>query len=89
MTLFGLFIGAMLPYLFTAMCMKSVGDAANKMVEEVRRQFRDVTGLSEFKRYPDYTECIKISTAASLREMLLPGALVILSPLFFGFFFGI
>lgn len=69
--------------------MKSVGKAALKMVEEVRRQFRTIPGLIEGTGKPDYATCVKISTDASLREMIPPGALVILSPLIAGTFFGV
>ncbi|XP_063943148.1 pyrophosphate-energized vacuolar membrane proton pump 1 isoform X2 [Daucus carota subsp. sativus] len=85
----GLIVGAMLPYWFSAMTMKSVGSAALKMVEEVRRQFSSIPGLMEGTVKPDYATCVKISTDASLRKMILPGALVILSPLIAGTFFGV
>lgn len=85
----GLIVGAMLPYWFSAMTMKSVGKAALKMVEEVRRQFITIPGLMEGTGKPDYATCVKISTDASLREMIPPGALVILSPLIAGTFFGV
>ncbi|KAK1374038.1 H(+)-exporting diphosphatase [Heracleum sosnowskyi] len=85
----GLIVGAMLPYWFSAMTMKSVGKAALKMVEEVRRQFNTIPGLMEGTGKPDYATCVKISTDASLREMIPPGALVILSPLIAGTFFGV
>ena len=81
-----LLIGAMLPYAFSAMTMKSVGSAAQEMVEEVRRQFQNekiVSGEEE----PDYEQCIKVSTNASLKEMIAPGLLVILTPIFFGILF--
>ena len=84
----GLLVGAMLPYWFSAMTMKSVGTAALSMVEEVRRQFREIAGLREGNATPDYKKCVMISTDASLKEMILPGALVILSPLVFGYLFG-
>lgn len=77
----GLVFGAMLPYIFTAMTMGAVGDAAQEMVIEIKRQF-DEGGE------PDYGKCIAISTNSSLRMMILPGLLVILSPLFFGYFLG-
>jgi len=83
-----LLIGSMLPYWFSAMCMKSVGMAAQQMVEEVRRQFREIPGIMERTVKPDYAKCVAISTEASLREMIAPGALVMLSPLLTGFFFG-
>ena len=82
-----LLIGAMLPYWFSAMTMQSVGTAAMDMVQEVRRQLRDEDIRNEIKD-PDYKACIRISTAASLREMMGPGILVIGTPLIFGFFFG-
>ncbi|KAF2307302.1 hypothetical protein GH714_026184 [Hevea brasiliensis] len=85
----GLIIGAMLPYWFSAMTMKSVGSAALKMVEEVRRQFNTIPGLMEGRVKPDYANCVKISTDASLREMIPPGALVMLTPLIAGTFFGV
>jgi len=96
-----LFIGAMLPYAFTAFTMKSVGEAANAMVLEVKRQFEDKAqiitegenaGQSKLLlglETPDYAQCIAISTDASLREMILPGLMVILSPIFTGIFFGV
>lgn len=72
----GLLVGAMLPYWFSAMTMKSVGKAALAMVEEVRRQFNTIPGLMEGTARPDYRTCVEISTAASLSEMIPPGALV-------------
>lgn len=85
----GLLVGAMLPYWFSAMTMKSVGDAALAMVEEVRRQFATISGLMEGTADPDYKRCVAISTDASLREMIAPGALVMLSPIIVGTFFGV
>ncbi|CAO2202945.1 unnamed protein product [Urochloa humidicola] len=85
----GLLVGAMLPYWFSAMTMKSVGSAALKMVEEVRRQFATIPGLMEGRAAPDYARCVRISTDASLREMMPPGALVLLAPLIAGTFFGV
>ncbi|KAG8067242.1 hypothetical protein GUJ93_ZPchr0005g14671 [Zizania palustris] len=85
----GLLVGAMLPYWFSAMTMRSVGSAALKMVEEVRRQFNDIPGLADGLAAPDYATCVKISTDASLREMVAPGALVMLSPLVAGTLFGV
>jgi inorganic pyrophosphatase len=85
----GLLIGAMLPYWFTAMTMKSVGVAAQGMVIEVRRQFEENPQiLEEHGPEPDYERCIVISTDHALREMIAPGALVMLSPLVCGFLFG-
>jgi len=89
----GLLVGAMLPYWFSAMTMKSVGIAALAMVAEVRRQFAlvpVVNGEKDFSRYhADYSHCVRISTEASLRMMIAPGALVMLTPLIVGFFFGV
>ena len=85
----GLIVGAMLPYWFSAMTMKSVGSAALKMVEEVRRQFNTIPGLLEGREKPDYANCVKISTDASLKEMIPPSALVLLTPLIAGTFFGV
>jgi len=84
-------IGAMIPYWFTAMTMKSVGNAAMEMVEEVKRQFATIPGLLEGlpgHDPPDHAKCIKISTDASLKEMIAPGLLVMLSPIICGIFFG-
>lgn len=85
----GLIVGAMLPYWFSAMTMKSVGSAALKMVEEVRRQFNTIPGLMEGTAKPDYATCVKISTDASIKEMIPPGALVMLTPLIVGTLFGV
>ena len=79
-------VGAMLPFAFSAMTMKSVGFAAEKMVEEVRRQFQD-EAIKNGDKEPDYQQCIKVSTSASLREMIAPGVLVIATPLVLGIFF--
>lgn len=84
----GLLLGAMIPYWFSAMTMKSVGKAALKMVDEVRRQFREDPGLLSGESRPDYKRCIQVSTDASLSEMIAPGALVLCTPLFVGFVFG-
>jgi len=81
-----LLIGAMLPYAFSAMTMKSVGSAAQQMVEEVRRQFQDEK-IVQGEKEPDYEECIKVSTNASLKEMIAPGLLVMITPIFFGILF--
>jgi len=85
----GLMIGAALPYAFSAMTMRSVGKAAFDMIEEVRRQFREIKGLLEGKARPDYARCVDIATRASLREMIAPGLLVIGTPLVIGFLFGV
>ncbi len=82
----GLFIGAMLPYLFSSMAMKAVGKAAFEMIEEVRRQFRTIPGLMEGKAKADYARCVDISTAAALRQMVAPGLLAILVPVAVGFY---
>ncbi len=84
-----LFMGAVLPFLFTAMTMKSVGKAAFDMIEEVRRQFREIPGLMEGTGKPDYAQCVAISTQAALREMIPPGLLIMGSPLVVGFLFGV
>ena len=84
----GLFIGGMLPFLFSAMTMESVGKAANQMIEEVRRQFKSIPGLMEGTGRPDYKRCVEISTKAALREMLIPGVLAVLSPLMVGLLLG-
>jgi K(+)-stimulated pyrophosphate-energized sodium pump len=84
----GLLIGAMLPFLFSAMAMKAVGRAANAMVEEVRRQFREIKGLLEGQAEADYARCVAISTQGALREMVVPGLLAILSPILVGIVFG-
>ncbi|MYL10310.1 MAG: sodium/proton-translocating pyrophosphatase, partial [Acidimicrobiia bacterium] len=83
----GLFLGAMLPFLFAALTIDAVGRAANKMIEEVRRQFREIPGLREGAEgvNPDSSRCVAISTQASLREMLVPGALAVAVPLILGF----
>mgnify|MGYP003289285326 CR=1 FL=1 len=86
--LVGMLIGAMLPYLFSAMTIASVGKAANKMVEEVRRQFENDPAILEGKSSPDYNRCIDISTKASLREMIAPGLLAILAPIVAGLIIG-
>ncbi|MEZ5963235.1 MAG: sodium-translocating pyrophosphatase [Planctomycetota bacterium] len=84
----GLLIGAMLPFWFSSMAMRAVGRAANAMVEEVRRQFREITGLLEGNARPDYERCVRISTQGALREMVMPGLLAVISPLACGLIFG-
>jgi inorganic pyrophosphatase len=86
----GLLVGAMLPYWFSALTMKSVGEAAHAMVFEVRRQFRENPALLDphSDARPNYAACVAISTDASLREMIAPGALVMLTPIIVGFLFG-
>jgi K(+)-stimulated pyrophosphate-energized sodium pump len=80
----GLLIGAMLPFLFSSFAMKAVGSAAFEMIEEVRRQFREIPGLLEGKARADYARCVDISTAAAIRQMIAPGLLAVLTPVFFG-----
>ncbi|MFA6843109.1 MAG: sodium-translocating pyrophosphatase [Bacilli bacterium] len=87
-TMIGLLVGAMLPYLFASLTIKSVGKAANLMVEEVRRQFKADPGILKGTSKPDYTRCVDISTQAALKEMILPGVIAILSPLVAGFLLG-
>jgi K(+)-stimulated pyrophosphate-energized sodium pump len=81
----GLFVGGMLPFLFSAMAMSAVGDAAMEMIEEVRRQFREIPGLLEGTAKPDTARCVAISTNASLKRMIAPGALAVISPVVVGF----
>ena len=84
----GIFIGAMLPFLFSALTMNSVGKAANQMIEEVRRQFREDKGIMEGTSKPNYTRCVDISTKAALKEMVAPGLLAIIAPLAVGIILG-
>ncbi len=87
--LIGLFIGAMLPFLFSAFTMQAVGRAAQKIVVEVRRQFKEIAGLMEGKADADYEKCIDICTKSSLKEMILPAALGIISPIIVGMILGV
>ncbi|QNO14382.1 sodium-translocating pyrophosphatase [Alkalicella caledoniensis] len=84
----GLFIGAMLPFLFSAITMEAVGKAAFAMIEEVRRQFKEIPGIMEEKAKPDYARCVEISTAAAIKEMVVPGLLAVGVPIFIGFLLG-
>lgn len=84
----GLFIGGMLPFLFSAMTMNSVGKAANQMIQEVRRQFREIPGILDGTGEPDYKSCVDISTKAALHEMIAPGLLAVIAPLFVGIVLG-
>lgn len=84
----GLFVGGLLPFLIVALTMSSVGKAAHKMVEEVRRQFKEIKGLMEGRAKPDVARCIDISTRAALREMIAPGLLAVASPIVMGFLLG-
>lgn len=89
MVIVGLFIGAMLPFLFSAMTMSSVGKAANQMIQEVRRQFHEDKGILEGTSKPDYKRCVSISTAAALHEMIAPGLLAIIAPVAVGLLLGV
>ena len=88
-TFAGLVVGAMLPYWFSAMTMKSVGKAAQKMVNEVKQQFREHPGIMTNQELPNYERCVAISTNASLYEMIKPGVLVICTPIVVGYVFGV
>ena len=83
-----LFIGAMVPFIFSSLAIKAVGQAAMAMVEEVRRQFRTIPGIMEGTGKPEYDKCVAISTEASIKKMMLPGAIAIISPLIIGFILG-
>ena len=83
-----LFVGAMIPVVFSALAMKSVGKAAMEMVKEVRRQFKEIPGIMEGTGQPEYSKCVDISTKAALKEMMLPGAITIVSPIIIGFTMG-
>ena len=87
-TIIGLLIGGMLPFLFSAFTMESVSKAAYSMIEEVRRQFREIPGIMEGKSKPDYTKCVDISTKAALREMIIPGVMTVVAPIIIGFLLG-
>jgi K(+)-stimulated pyrophosphate-energized sodium pump len=81
----GLFIGGILPFLFSSMAMKAVGDAAFEMIEEVRRQFKDIPGLMEGKAKADHAKCVDIATAAAIKRMIAPGLIAVVTPVVFGF----
>jgi K(+)-stimulated pyrophosphate-energized sodium pump len=83
-----LFVGGMIPFIFSSLAIRAVGEAAMAMVEEVRRQFRTIPGIMEGTGKPEYDKCVAISTEASIKKMLLPGAITIISPLVIGFGFG-
>ena len=87
--LIGMFLGGMLPFLFSALTMNAVGRSANDMIEEVRRQFREITGLLEGKAEPDSARCVEISTKSAIREMIIPGLIAVLAPVAAGFVLGI
>jgi K(+)-stimulated pyrophosphate-energized sodium pump len=84
----GLFVGAMVPFIFSSLCIAAVGRAAMKMVEEVRRQFREIPGIMEGTAIPEYDKCVAISTQASIREMVAPGLIALIVPVIVGFSFG-
>jgi K(+)-stimulated pyrophosphate-energized sodium pump len=84
----GLFVGAMIPFIFSSLAIRAVGEAAMAMVEEVRRQFREIPGIMEGTGKPEYDKCVAISTDASIKKMMLPGAIAIISPLVIGFLLG-
>lgn len=84
----GLFIGGMLPFVFSALTIQAVGRAASAMIDEVRRQFREIPGIMEGEGRPEYEKCVAISTGASLREMVIPGILAVVSPLIVGLVLG-
>ncbi len=83
-----LFVGAMIPFIFSSLAIRAVGEAAMAMVEEVRRQFRTIPGIMEGTGKPEYQKCVAISTEASIKKMMLPGAIAIISPLLMGFLLG-
>ncbi|HVF80815.1 MAG TPA: sodium-translocating pyrophosphatase [Flavisolibacter sp.] len=83
-----LFVGGMIPFIFSSLAIRAVGEAAMAMVEEVRRQFRTIPGIMEGTGKPEYDKCVAISTEASIKKMMLPGAIAILSPLIIGFLLG-
>jgi K(+)-stimulated pyrophosphate-energized sodium pump len=84
----GLFVGGMIPFIFSALAIAAVGRAAMAMVEEVRRQFREIPGIMEGTGQPEYDKCVAISTKAAIREMMLPGAIALVVPIVVGFSFG-
>ncbi len=83
-----LFVGGMIPFIFSSLAIRAVGEAAMAMVEEVRRQFRSIPGIMEGTGRPEYEKCVAISTEASLKKMMLPGAITIISPILIGFTLG-
>ncbi len=87
--LLGMLLGGMLPFLFSALTMNAVGRSANDMIEEVRRQFREIDGLLEGKAEPDSARCVEISTKSAIREMIIPGLIAVLAPVAAGFILGI
>ena len=87
--LLGMLLGGMLPFLFAALTMNAVGRSANDMIEEVRRQFREISGLLEGKAEPDSARCVEISTKSAIREMIVPGLIAVLAPVIAGYILGI
>ncbi|MEA3422890.1 MAG: sodium-translocating pyrophosphatase [Bacillota bacterium] len=88
LVIIGMFIGGVLPFVFSALTMESVGKAAFEMIEEVRRQFREIPGIMEGKGKPEYAKCVEISTASALKEMIVPGMMAVLAPLAVGLILG-
>jgi len=84
----GLFVGGMIPFIFSALAISAVGKAAMEMVNEVRRQFREIPGIMEYKTEPEYEKCVAISTEASIKQMILPGAIALVTPVLVGFTMG-
>ncbi len=84
----GLFVGGMIPFIFSALCISAVGRAAMAMVEEVRRQFHEIPGIMTYEAKPEYEKCVAISTKASIREMVAPGLIALITPVIVGFIFG-
>jgi K(+)-stimulated pyrophosphate-energized sodium pump len=84
----GLFIGGILPFVFSGLCLRAVGKTAFQMIEEIRRQFREIPGLKDMGTKPDYTRCVDISTAAALRNLVAPGLMAVATPLILGFTLG-
>ena len=84
----GLFVGGMIPFIFSSLAIAAVGRAAMRMVEEVRRQFKEIPGIMEYKAKPEYEKCVAISTNASIKEMMLPGIIALTTPLAVGLAFG-
>ncbi|MBF2053349.1 MAG: sodium-translocating pyrophosphatase [Candidatus Sericytochromatia bacterium] len=84
----GLFVGGMIPFIFSSLAIAAVGRAAMEMVKEVRRQFKEIPGIMEHKAKPEYDKCVAISTQASIKEMMLPGAIALTTPVIVGFAFG-
>jgi K(+)-stimulated pyrophosphate-energized sodium pump len=84
----GLFVGAMIPFIFSSLAIAAVGRAAMEMVKEVRRQFKEIPGIMDYTAQPEYEKCVEISTKASIREMIAPGAIALITPIVVGFVFG-